>query len=116
MLLVEDHEDSRLATAELLRAEGAAVLEATNGRSALRLLDEADILLLDLMLPDLDGFEVLKLIHAKRPRSLRAVIVLTGDSASRSREEIELLGVALVLEKPIEPARLVSSIVELLSR
>jgi len=114
VLLVEDHEDSRRATAELLRAEGGAVLEATNGGSALRQLDEADVLLLDLMLPDLDGFEVLKLIHAKRPRSLRAIIVLTGDSASRSREEIELLGVALVLEKPIEPARLVSSIVELL--
>jgi DNA-binding response OmpR family regulator len=118
VLLVEDHGDSRRATAEILSAEGAVVTEASNGQAALRSLGDTqpEVLLLDLRLPDVDGFEILKAVHANPPPSLIAVIVLTGDGAVRSREEVEILGAAIVLQKPVEPDELLASLRRLLER
>ena len=118
VLIVEDHADTRQAIAELLREERIEVLEAGDVRTALELLDEAppDVVLLDLMLPDSDGFEVLKVLHARRPARLRALIVLTGDLASRSREEMDLLGTDAILQKPVDPRTLVDFIRSLVTR
>ncbi len=108
ILLVEDHDDNRIATAEILRHEGATVLEAARGGEALRALaDEPHLILLDLMLPDLDGVEVLRRIRARPPSSLRAVVVLTGDSVSRGADEIRRLGADALLAKPVDPDTLV---------
>src|SRR5690606_33959662 len=56
MLVVEDHETTRLAVTALLSARGATVDQAEDGRSALRMLRHStpDVVLLDLMLPDMD--------------------------------------------------------------
>ena len=111
VLLVEDHEDNRVATAEILRHEGATVLEAAGGAEALRALaEQPDLILLDLMLPDLDGVEVLRRIRAQPPASLRAVVVLTGDSASRRVEEITRLGADALIAKPVDPDVLVEQL------
>ena len=112
LLLIEDHDDTRHATAQILAGAGAHVTEAADGRAALAALGNADpqIVLLDLMLPDMDGLEVLRAIRADPPPSLRRVIVLTGDSATRRIEEITRLGADAVLTKPVAPEALVAHV------
>jgi signal transduction histidine kinase len=104
ILLVEDHAMTREGTARLLAGEGATVLEADDGRSALELLRKggADVLLLDMMLPDLDGREVLKAIQAKRPPGLKGVLVLTGDLTPERLAEVQRLGADALIGKPID--------------
>src|SRR5262249_10511910 len=90
ILLVEDHAATRESIAQILHGEGATVLEASDGQSALQLLEQqgVDILLLDMMLPDMDGREVLKALQARRPAGLKGVLVLTGDLTSERLEEV----------------------------
>lgn len=109
VLLVEDHVDTRSATVALLEEAGAEVIEAADGAAALTALASGapHLMLLDLMLPDIDGVEILKRLRAQRPESLQTVIVLSGDSASWRVEELERLGADAVMTKPIDPDLLV---------
>ncbi len=111
LLLVEDHDATRHSTAMLLTQEGAAVLEASDGISALRYLYEAQpqLLLLDMMLPDLDGRDILNAIARNRPRSLRGVLVLTGDLTEERTEEVMRLCVDGLIQKPIEVRKLLNA-------
>lgn len=111
ILVVDDHDETRQATATILRAEGALVNEARDGRSALASFEARpiDIVLLDLMLPDMDGLEVLGRLRVVRPAASYTVIVLTGDSARRL-VDIKAAGADVVLLKPFEPGDLVRRI------
>jgi signal transduction histidine kinase/ActR/RegA family two-component response regulator len=112
VLLVEDHHATREGTARILLAEGAEVLEAADGQTALRLIQEGqfDVALLDMMLPDLDGRELLKTLQAQRPARLKAVFVLTGDLTPERLAEIQHLGADALIEKPIDVDKLVSTL------
>ena len=85
VLLIEDHEDTRNAFSRLLGAHGAEVNLAHDGREALRLLGHhaPDAVLLDLMLPDMDGREVLRHLAANRPANLRCLLAVSGGSTPR---------------------------------
>ena len=112
VLLVEDHGPTRESVAQLLRDEGAVVTEAGDGKSAFAALDreQTDVLLLDMMLPDLDGREVLKSIRDNRPSGLRAVVVLTGDVTAERLDEVRRLGADLLLGKPIDVNKLIADL------
>jgi signal transduction histidine kinase len=112
LLLVEDHAATREGTAHLLRDEAAVVLEAPDGRSALRVLQEepVDVLLLDMMLPDIDGREVLKALQGKRPPGLRAILVMTGDLTNERLEEVQQLGADALIGKPIDVPKLIAAL------
>lgn len=60
LLIVEDDEDIRYLLGMTLRAEGFDVIEAGSGEAALELVADADLMLLDIRLPGIDGFEVLE--------------------------------------------------------
>jgi signal transduction histidine kinase len=112
VLLVEDHGPTRESVAQLLRDEGASVTEIGDGKSALAALDreDADVLLLDMMLPDIDGREVLRSVRDRRPAGLRAVFVLTGDLTDERLDEVRRLGADVLLGKPIEVAKLMADL------
>jgi two-component system response regulator RegX3 len=112
ILLVEDHATTRESTARILRAEGAEVLEAADGRAALELLPAGgvDVILLDMMLPDMDGREVLKVIQGRRPAGLKGVLVLTGDLTAQRLEEVQQLGADALIGKPIDVHKLVATL------
>src|SRR5437016_13141098 len=78
LLLCDDSPVERLALAHYLRSQGYQVDEAGDGSSALKHLKhrKIDLLLLDLEMPDVDGFDVLNYIHSHR-RAL-PVIILSG--------------------------------------
>jgi DNA-binding NarL/FixJ family response regulator len=78
VLIVDDHSSFRLTVRSLLEAEGFEVVgEAVDGASALEAVKnlKPDLVLLDIQLPDMDGFQV---AHELRLNGRRAVIVLTS--------------------------------------
>lgn len=102
LLLIEDDEDSRAALAALLAGEGAEVVTAECGRTALAIGPEVtfDIVLTDLGLPDIPGDVLLRALLARatvRPR----IIVMTGygePHLTRARDS----GADVILLKPID--------------
>jgi len=104
ILVIEDHHGTRSATAQILESEGAEVFQAADGRSGLKMLREQQphILLLDLMLPDIDGKQVLAELRKNRPAKLRLILVLTGDLVSSHEDELKAMGVDAVCPKPVD--------------
>ena len=81
VLIVDDHRSFRLSARQLLEAEGFTVVgEAADGRKAIEAAQrlEPDLILLDIQLPDLDGFEVAARLAAL---GLRSTVVLTSSRA-----------------------------------
>lgn len=99
-LLIADDEPHILRTLDdLLTAEGYIIFKATDGKKALEQAESAfpDLIILDVMMPKMDGFEVLKRLK-KNPRTMDIpVIMLTVKSTSHDIEE----GIKLYAEKYI---------------
>src|SRR5262249_4422125 len=116
ILYAEDDAAGRHNLGELLRAEGFEVWEADSGREALRQIGRGpDLVLLDINLPDLDGFEVCRRIRNDPSAATTPVLHLSGhyrDDAARIRG-LEG-GADAYLTKPVEPGVLVAHIHALL--
>ncbi len=101
VLLVEDDETTRAMMRGILGGDGWQVIEAENGRVALDRIDEAapHLILLDLMMPEMDGFEFLEALRHRPERQGAPVIVVTA--ADLSEEDHRRLngGVEYVLQK-----------------
>jgi CheY-like chemotaxis protein len=103
LLLAEDDPHIRAALGELLRDEGYAVLEAVDGPATLAeaRANPPALLLLDLMLPVVDGWQILR--ERQRDPTLRAVPVLVVSAARREDLDRALaLGADAALRKPFE--------------
>lgn len=87
ILVVDDHPASRMTAAALLAVEGYEVLEAENGATALEKVLETkpDVILLDVMMPGMDGFEVCRLLKQDEQTRLIPVIFITALNDRRSR-------------------------------
>ncbi len=94
-------------TSELVQGLGYEVTFAATGRKALEHLATTEFaaIVLDLILPDLDGFAVLEHLQQKKSPSLRHVIVMTG-MPERYVDRIDRNQICAVLQKPIAPAEL----------
>jgi DNA-binding NarL/FixJ family response regulator len=82
VLIVDDHQSFRASARRLLEAEGFAVVgEASDGHEAIAAVEQLqpDLVLLDVQLPDLDGFEVAERLAAS---GSRAAVVLTSNRAA----------------------------------
>jgi signal transduction histidine kinase/CheY-like chemotaxis protein len=101
VLVVDDDAKTREMLRRMLRKEGWTVAEAANGREALRQLERSRpaLVLLDLMLPEMDGFEVLE--RMRREAVWRAIPVIVVTAKDLTRAEIERLNgqVVKVLQK-----------------
>lgn len=115
ILIVEDDQRMRVLIRDYLVAAGFGVLEAENGFEALKTLADkkADLIVLDIMMPEMDGWDVCKKL---RERSDIPVIMLTAKAA----EEDKLLGYELgaddYITKPFNPQILTAKIKVLLKR
>jgi DNA-binding response OmpR family regulator len=108
LLIVDDDADIRLLLRLELSAEGHRIAEAANGRQALEAIaaDPPDLVVLDLMMPVLDGWAVLnELDHATAP----PIVVITAFASEGDRHVVELLeqGALDVVAKPFDPGWLV---------
>ena len=112
--MAEDNEFSARFLERLLTRPGHRVQLATNGREALTLAEEKgiDLLLLDVHMPELDGFQVVQALRA-RERTARGhlpIIALTARSRKEDRERCLAAGMDDYLTKPIRPAELFAAI------
>ncbi|MDC0662286.1 sigma-54-dependent transcriptional regulator [Marinobacter sp. SS21] len=110
VLIVEDSELLGMVYREYLVAGGYDVVHVENGKQALVLLEEGgfDLLVLDLSLPDMHGFEVLKSVQEQQwPVS---TIVATGHDTAETAMEAIRLGAADFLTKPVDASRLMVTV------
>lgn len=112
ILIVEDDADLRRLFRTRLTIEGFDVEETGNGLDALRTIEghAPDLVVLDLVLPGLDGISVSQDIAARALTNQIPVVVVTGSSLPTGR-----LPVACVLKKPIDPDELVRVVWECLT-
>jgi len=110
VLIVDDDPDIRDAVGECLRYEGYDVHSATDGRDALDRLEyglRPAVILLDLMMPVLNGFDVLEALKSRPEwKSIPVVIV----SANRGYEAEDLSGAVSILRKPVNVDRLLAAV------
>ncbi len=87
ILVVDDHPSSRMTAVALLSVEGYDVLEAENGAAALKNVQESapDLILLDVMMPGMDGFEVCRLLKQDEQTRLIPVVFVTALNDRRAR-------------------------------
>lgn len=111
ILVVDDDPDLLTAHRLILERAGHRVLTASDGHSGLRLALELhpDMIILDLLMPKLNGFRVLEKIRESRGDDAR-VIMLTGNGAQAHRDWASFLGVDDYLEKPVTSEELLEAI------
>ena len=103
VLLVDDDSTTRMLTAAALVNAGLDVVEAAGGKAALSEFENwlPDLVLLDVMMPDLDGFSVCRTIRSSRRGAYVPVIMLTGLEGSESIDEAYEAGATDYISKPI---------------
>ncbi len=105
VLVVDDDRINRALLAELLQKE-CRVLLAKDGESALRTVSlepEIDLILLDVSMPDMDGYEVLRRLRAEKHTAETAVIFITALADEQDEEHGLSQGVVDYVSKPIRP-------------
>ncbi len=116
VLVVDDSLTVRKITSRLLAREGFDVLTAKDGIDALQVLSEQtpDVILLDIEMPRMDGFEFTRTIKADPKNSHIPIIMITSRTAEKHRNLAKELGVDLYLGKPYQEEDLLKSLREML--
>lgn len=104
VLVVEDVEDNRELVRLLLETAGHRVVEAHNGLDALAMAKahRPGLVLMDLSLPGIDGFEAFRRLRADEATSAIPVVALTAHAMAGDRERVLAAGFDGYLPKPIE--------------
>lgn len=104
VLLVEDVEDTRLFMRLDLEQNGFIVLEAGDGSEAVQLADaeQPDVVLMDLSLPVMDGFEAAKLIRQSEKSKGALIIAVTAHQETDFRNDAKNSGFDAYVTKPID--------------
>ena len=113
ILIVEDEDDIRtIVRLSLERLGGMAVIEAGGGRAALELAlrERPDAILLDVMMPELDGAATLEALRRDEVTARIPVIFLTAKALPGEVERLRSLGAVAVLTKPFDPAALAGQV------
>jgi CheY-like chemotaxis protein len=122
-ILVIDDDRAVLATIKILLGRAGHTVEAVdNSRTGLQLLEAQnfDLLIVDVFMPGMDGFETMKLVHQSRPHM--PVVVISGQQFSYSSERTPdflhmatRLGAVSSLHKPFRPSELLAAVNGILS-
>jgi two-component system, cell cycle response regulator DivK len=117
VLVVDDYPDAREMYAEYLQYSGFDVIEASNGMEALaRAADSMpDIILMDLSLPVMDGWEATKRLKADKATADIPIVALTGHALAGILEGAKQAGCDAFVTKPCLPEDLVKEIRKVLS-
>ncbi len=113
-LVVDDLEANRLLLATLLEALGMEVTTSDNGRDAVALCvsEHFNVVLMDLQMPEMNGFETTRRIRASNWQDAPPVIAVSASALLRDREACLAAGMVDHVAKPIERDRLVASLLQ----
>lgn len=110
ILVADDNEDGRIITSTLLKERGHDVVDAPNGKIALEMIKKSapDLIVTDILMPEMDGFELCRQVRAIPECCDVIFIIYTG--SYKSMADIELgraLGANEYIIKPQEPNKLI---------
>lgn len=118
ILVVEDEDVVRSIIVEAIRSEGFEVMEAKKGDEAIEvfLAENPDLVILDIIMPDMDGLEVCQAIRKlPEPLNKTPIIMLTAIDTRLGKRLGEEAGADVYLTKPFSPKELRQKIKELLA-
>ncbi len=112
ILTVEDHEDNRRIVRDLLTSVGYEVIEAITGEDGVRLAEteRPDLILMDIQLPGLDGYEATRRIKANPALGQIPIIAVTSYALSGDDVKARAAGCDDYVTKPFSPRALLAKI------
>ena len=111
VLLVDDDVRNMFALGSMLEAKGLKLVMATNGRHAMEMLAEhpqIDAVLMDIMMPEMDGYEAMKQIRQQERYASLPIIALTAKAMKKDRAKCIEAGASDYLAKPVDADKLLS--------
>jgi two-component system cell cycle response regulator DivK len=116
ILVIEDHEDNRRIMRDLLTSSGYEVIEAVSGEEGVTAADthRPDLILLDIQLPGIDGYEVARRIKANPDLHKIPIIAVTSYALSGDDVKAFEAGCNAYVTKPFSPRKLLAQIREYL--
>jgi CheY-like chemotaxis protein len=113
VLLVDDDSRNIFALSSVLERRGMHVLTATTGREAIELIDqtpELAIVLMDIMMPEMDGYQTIEKIRRNPGWRRLPIIALTAKAMKGDREKCLEAGASDYLAKPVNTEQLLSAL------
>lgn len=116
ILIVDDCDTTRKLLSYIIRERGYRIVSATNGIEALELMatHPIDLIVTDLNMPQMDGFELSKSIRGQDAYKEIPIIMVTTEAGEADKKMGREAGVTTYLAKPISPQRLLYEIEKLL--
>lgn len=119
VLFVEDDAMNRKVVKDMLSVFGASMAEAEDAETGLRMIEEGEfnVILMDLRMPGMDGFEAIRRVRARTDAKANLpIIVVTADTAVDLREKCLAIGADDVILKPVAMGLLLKSMSKLLAK
>jgi diguanylate cyclase (GGDEF)-like protein len=118
LLVVEDDPEIRYLLTSILAGDGREVVAAENGREARQHLERGglDLVVLDLILPDVDGRSILSAMRDRPETATLQVVVVTARGGPEARQDCYALGADAFVEKPFDPDELAADVAVRLER
>ena len=115
-LVIEDDDNNMELITFILESNGYQFIKAETGKRGIELALETspDFIILDIQLPDMNGLEVLQSIRASKANGDIPVIAMTSFAMTGDREKMLSAGCNGYIEKPIDPAKVIEQIQEIL--
>lgn len=112
VLIADDDRMTRLILRMMLEKEGLAVFEADNGATGMETArrEKPDLMMIDLQMPDMDGFQFIEMTRGDERLMSVPVIVLTSDTSSEVEAKVLEMGADDYVSKPFEPEVLISRV------
>ncbi|MBU0509642.1 response regulator [bacterium] len=116
VLLIEDDADIRLLAEMTLRMSGVEVVSCDSGRQGLKELEsrEFSLVILDVMMPDMSGYDVLGRIHEKMGSAAPPIALFTARPQDATLRDVKERPVAHILPKPFDPETFAKTVQELI--
>ena len=110
ILVIDDVNEARATISEMLQRGGYEVIEASNGKEGLIMIDQhaPDVVVTDILMPEMEGLETIKQIVKTRPNL--PVIAFTASITKASLQAALTFGAIAGLSKPFKQAELISTV------